>query len=52
MAELTEEVLEDGSIRLTLRDGTRTASCTVSSFHLVAEKRRRLEEALQPKQLS
>jgi hypothetical protein len=43
---MTTQVLPDGSIRICLVQEGREACCTVSSWHLVEEKRRQLEEAL------
>lgn len=44
--ELKQEVLEDGQVKVCLeRDGI-TVCCTVSSSHLVDEKRGQLEAAI------
>lgn len=44
--ELQQEVLEDGQVKVCLeRDGGRVC-CTVSSAHLVEEKRGQLEAAV------
>ena len=46
MGGMTTQVLPDGSIRICLTHQGREACCTVSSWHLVEEKRRQLEDAL------
>lgn len=42
----SEQVLPDGEVRICLRRDGIEACCTVSSAHLVAEKRRQLEDAI------
>ena len=40
------EVLSDGCVRVCLEDGQTRVCCTVSSMHLVEDKREQLEQAL------
>ncbi len=44
------QILDDGCYRVSLSDGRYTVSCTVSSMHLVEDKRPQLERALQREQ--
>jgi hypothetical protein len=46
VADLHFEALPDGCIRVSLSNGTRTVSTTVSSHHLIEDKRRQLEALL------
>lgn len=47
MGELEAVGLPDGCVRVTLHHQGLQASCFVSSFHLVEDKRPQLERALQ-----
>jgi hypothetical protein len=44
------QILDDDCYRISLSDGRHTVSCTVSSMHLVDDKRPQLERALQAMQ--
>lgn len=48
--ELITEQLPDDCLRVSMTDGRHTVSCTVSSMHLVEDKRRQLTHALQAMQ--
>ena len=45
--ELDLQLFDDGCVQVSMTDGTSTARCVVSSMHLVEDKRRQLEQALQ-----
>jgi hypothetical protein len=45
--ELQTHSLADGCVQVSMTDGPHTVSCVVSSMHLVEDKRRQLEQALQ-----
>jgi len=47
VGELELECLPDGAVRVCLRQGLVRACATVSSMHLVEEKRKQLEKALE-----
>ena len=48
--ELDLQPLPDDCVRVSLSDGINTVTCTVSSYHLVEDKRRQLLAALQAMQ--
>ena len=45
--ELQTHSLADDCVQVSMTDGRNTVSCVVSSMHLVEDKRRQLEQALQ-----
>jgi len=47
---MTVESLDDGACRVRLQQGRYSVSCTVSSMHLVEDKRSQLLRALQAMQ--
>jgi hypothetical protein len=47
---MTVQALEDGCCRVRLQQGPYSVSCTVSSMHLVEDKRSQLLRALQAMQ--